>query len=89
MRQHAPSQVHWRQLVDDELAETDRGNLGLNMQDAEDAVMDEIEDSFQTASPVRRHSLVNAINALRDTGRPSERPRWKAGGSTTKPPQAA
>jgi hypothetical protein len=38
--------------------------------------MDEIEDSFQTASASERQSLTNAINSLRELKRVSDIPGW-------------
>jgi Spy/CpxP family protein refolding chaperone len=39
------------------------------IQDAQDAIMDQIEDTFQTASQSERESLTNAMNSLRELRR--------------------
>jgi len=48
------------------------------MQVARHAIMDEIEDSFQTASSSERQSLTKALNALRELRRISESPGSKS-----------
>lgn len=63
---NAPSptrpQRSWRELVEIAVFETDPENLSQRIQDVQDAIMDEIEDSFHTASSSERQSLINAIN---------------------------
>jgi hypothetical protein len=47
-----------KELVEAAVFETDAPNLFQRIQDAQNAIMDEIEDSFQTASPTERQSLI-------------------------------
>jgi hypothetical protein len=49
--------------------ETNTDNLCQRIEDAQDAIMDHIEDSFQTASQSERQSLINAMNSLRELRR--------------------
>jgi hypothetical protein len=51
----------WKELVEAAVFETD-APLSQRIQDAQNAIMDEIEDSFQTTSPTERQSLINAMN---------------------------
>ena len=59
----------WRYLVEAAIFETNPNNLFRRIQDAQDAVMDRIEDSFETASQSERQSMINAINSLRELRR--------------------
>ena len=59
----------WRYLVEGAIFETNPNNLSRRIQDAQDAVMDRIEDSFETASQSERQSMINAINSLRELRR--------------------
>jgi hypothetical protein len=59
----------WRYLVEAAIFETNPNNLSRRIQDAQDAVMDRIEDSFETASQSERQSMINAINSLRELRR--------------------
>jgi hypothetical protein len=59
----------WRYLVEAAIFETNPNNLSRRIQDAQDAVMDHIEDSFETASQSERQSMINAINSLRELRR--------------------
>jgi hypothetical protein len=59
----------WRCLVEAAIFETNPSNLSRRIQDAQDAVMDHIEDSFETASQSERQSMINAINSLRELRR--------------------
>src|SRR5882757_3124771 len=72
-------QQNWQDLVEAAIFETDSENLTDRLQDAQNAVMDEIEDSFHTASPTERQSLINAMNSLRELRRVSEKSGWNAG----------
>jgi len=69
-------QQNWQDLVEAAIFETDSENLPGRLQDAQNAVMDEIEDSFHTASSTERQSLINAMNSLRELRRVSEKPGW-------------
>ncbi len=72
---HTRRQLNWKDLVEVATYETDQDNLSQRIQDAQDAIMDEIEDSFQHASPGERQALTNAMNAMRELRRTSENPR--------------
>jgi hypothetical protein len=54
----------WRHLVEAAIFETDANSLSQRIQDAQDAVMDDIEESFQTANQVERQAMINAMNSL-------------------------
>ena len=69
----------WKDLVETAIFSTDPNNLVQTIQDAQDAIMDEIEDSFQTASQSERQALINAMNSMRELRRVSENPRCKLG----------
>ena len=56
-----PTHPNWRDLVEAVTLETDGTNWSQRIKDAQDAVMDEIEDSFCTASSAERQALINAI----------------------------
>jgi hypothetical protein len=45
------STQNWRDLVEAAIFETNPDNLSRRIQDAQDAIMDQIEDSFQSARP--------------------------------------
>ncbi len=70
----ARPQLTWEEPVEVAILETDPENLSRRIQDAQDGIMDEIEDSFQTASSSERQSLVNAMNAVRELRRVSGNP---------------
>jgi len=69
----------WRELVEAALVQEGSEGVGQRVggqqifqqciRDAQDAVMEELEDTFQTARPTERQSLINAINALREQRR--------------------
>jgi len=59
----------FRQLVEAVIFETNPDNLSRRIQDAQDAVMDQIEASFGTASQFERQSMINAMNSLRELRR--------------------
>jgi hypothetical protein len=59
----------WRYLVEAAIFEANPNNLSRRIQDAQDAVMDHIEGSFETASQSERQSMINAINSLRELRR--------------------
>jgi hypothetical protein len=61
----------WKELVEAAIFEPDPNNLSQRIHDAQNAIMDEIEDTFQTASPGYRQALINAMNAVREIGRVS------------------
>ena len=71
-------QRSWKELVEIAIFETDTDHLSQRIQDAQDAIMDEIEDSFQTASSSERQSLINAMNSVRELRRVSEKPGWES-----------
>lgn len=57
---------NWKDLLDAAIFETDRDRLAHRIQEARDAIMDEIEDSFQTASSSERQALIRAMNVVRE-----------------------
>ena len=59
----------WKYLVEAAIFERNPINLSRRLQDAQDAVMDQIEDSFETASKSERQSMINAVNSLRELRR--------------------
>jgi hypothetical protein len=59
----------WTHLVEAAIFETNPDNLFRRIQDAQDAVMDHIEDSFETASQSERQAMINAMNSLRELRR--------------------
>jgi hypothetical protein len=59
----------WKHLVEAAIFETNIADLSRRIQDAHDALMDQIEDTFQTASQSERESLINAMNSLRELRR--------------------
>ena len=60
---------NWRHMVEAAIFETNADNLSQRIREAQDAIMDEIEDSFETASQSERQSMINAINSLRELRR--------------------
>ena len=60
---------NWTHLVEAAIFETNPDNLSRRIQDAQDAVMDHIEDSFETASQSERQAMINAMNSLRELRR--------------------
>jgi Spy/CpxP family protein refolding chaperone len=63
------STQNWRDLVEAAIFETNPDNLSRRIQDAQDAIMDQIEDSFQSASQSERQAMINAMNSLRELRR--------------------
>lgn len=57
---------NWEQLFEAALLESDTVVLGQRFQDANDAIMEEIEDP---RSQTDRHALVAALNAIRELRR--------------------
>ena len=53
-----------RFLVEAAIFEKNPGNLFRRIEEAQDALMDHIEDSFEGASPEERQSMINAMNSL-------------------------
>jgi hypothetical protein len=60
------------------LAEIDVSDWCRQIQDVQDAIMDEIEETFRSASPCERQSLINAMNAVHELQRIANRIRAKA-----------
>jgi hypothetical protein len=60
---------NWRSLVDATVLVAEPGDLSRRIQEAQDAVMDYIEDSFEVASQSERQSMINAMNSLRELQR--------------------
>jgi len=59
----------WRHLVEAAIFESNPNDLSRRIQDAQEALMDQIEDSFLTASQSERQSMINAMNSLRELRR--------------------
>jgi hypothetical protein len=54
----------WKLLFEAALLESDSGALPHRLREAKDAVLDRIEDSFDTASLLERRLLVAALNTI-------------------------
>jgi NifB/MoaA-like Fe-S oxidoreductase len=52
-------------------------NDSESIQHAQDDIMDEIEESFQSTGPTQRHQLINAMNAVHRLNRISINSGWK------------
>jgi hypothetical protein len=63
-RRPAVAPSNWKDLLDAAIFETDPEKLIRRIQQARDAIMDEIEDSLQTASSSERQALIRAMNAV-------------------------
>jgi hypothetical protein len=70
---------NWRHLVEAAIFETNADNLFQRVREAQDAIMDEIEDSFETASQSERQSMINAMNSLRQLRRLIQTPGLELG----------
>jgi hypothetical protein len=55
---------YWKYLLQAVVVDTACSDLSQRIQEAQDAVMDEIETCYPTATDSERQSLVNALNAL-------------------------
>ena len=53
-----------RCLVEAAIFGRNPGDLFRRIEDAQDAIMDYIEDSFESASPAERQSMINAMNSV-------------------------
>ena len=53
-----------RCLVEAAIFERNPSDLFRRIENAQDAIMDHIEDSFESASPAERQSMINAMNSL-------------------------
>lgn len=60
---------NWRELFESALLESDPISLPARLQKATNAIMDEIEDSFLSASESERLALVAALNAMQELRR--------------------
>lgn len=69
----------WIQLVEAAIFETNPDNLSRRIQDAQDEIVDHIEDSFETASPSEQQAMVNAMNSLRELRRLVQIPEPRLG----------
>ncbi|HWX76167.1 MAG TPA: hypothetical protein VNY32_01755 [Candidatus Acidoferrales bacterium] len=70
---------NWRHMVEAAIFETNADNLSQRIREAQDAIMDEIEDSFDTASQSERQSMINAMNSLRQLRRLIQTPGFELG----------
>jgi hypothetical protein len=64
----------WKRLVEAAIFETNTDDLSRRIQDAQDAIRNQIEASFQTASESERQSLLNAMNSLWELRRLAKMP---------------
>jgi hypothetical protein len=69
MSQRAASPRDWRRLFESALLEQDHDELPKRLRDAKNAVMDRIEDSFDTASLAERKLLLAALNTISELQR--------------------
>jgi len=67
---HSPN--NWRELFEAALLESNPAVLPQRLQDATEAIMDEIEDSLFTASQAERLALLTALQAVRELRRLSQ-----------------
>jgi hypothetical protein len=67
-----PSSNNWEQVFEAALTEADPAIRERRLQSAKDAIMDRIEDSFQTASLSERRLLMAALNATNEFQRLSK-----------------
>ena len=67
----------WKQLVESAIFTTNFDALARHIQEAQNAVMDHIEDTFQTASDSERQTLINAMNSLRELRRLLQTPDFE------------
>jgi hypothetical protein len=58
-----------RCLVEAVIFERNPSDLFRRLDEAQDAIMDHMEDSFESASPAERQSMINAMNSLRELRR--------------------
>jgi|HubBroStandDraft_6_1064221.scaffolds.fasta_scaffold351353_2 Spy/CpxP family protein refolding chaperone len=65
----------WQHLMEAATRETNTEGLAQRFLNAQDALMDEIEDSFQAAGPSERQALVIAMNSLRELSRLMQIPK--------------
>jgi hypothetical protein len=72
MKRPATARSHslpsWKELVESALL-ANPDSLPERLREAQDAIMDEIEDSFQTASLTERQALIRAMNTLHELRR--------------------
>jgi hypothetical protein len=61
--------TNWRELFESALLESDRKLVPVRLQRATDAIMDEIEDSFLSASESERLALMAALSAMQELRR--------------------
>ena len=62
----------WEQLFEEALLERDPSLIEQRLQDAKDAIMDRIEDSFDTGSVSDSRLLLAALNTITDLRRESK-----------------
>jgi hypothetical protein len=54
----------------------DPNGLSQRIQEAQDEIIDEMEDSVLTASSIKRQQLIDAMNTVLELNRISRNPRW-------------
>jgi hypothetical protein len=55
---------HLRCLVEAAIFDRNPADLFRRIEEAQDAIMDHMEDWFESASPAERQSMINAMNSL-------------------------
>ena len=65
---------YWKDLLEAAVVETSFGDLLQRIQDAHNAVVDEIEICYPTANNTERQALINALNIIREFRRLCETP---------------
>jgi hypothetical protein len=60
------------------IRECELDDWSRQIQEVQAAIMEEIEDTFRTATPMERQSLVNAMNTVHELQRIANRIRAKA-----------
>ena len=78
MSQTAPVRAaaaqNWTELIEQAGAQSSSDAWLRRIEEVQDAIMEEMEDCFQTASPMERQSLINAMNTVRELKRLAEIP---------------
>jgi hypothetical protein len=59
----------WTHLVEAVIFNITPDRLSRRLQDAQDEIMDHIEDSFETATESERQAMINTMNSLRELRR--------------------
>ena len=85
MSHTAPSRMgaapDWTGMIE-QAGPQNRNDWLRRIEEVQDAILEEMEDSFQTASPMERQSLINAMNTVTELKRLAEAPKRNLGRST-------